>query len=236
MDVAYMIEVFPRLLPALWTTIEISAISLALAMVIGIGLGVTRAFTTPRNAMTWFLDAYVFFVRGTPIIVQIYVLFFLAPELGLRIDVFWIGVIALTFNSAGYQIEIGRAAVQSVPVDQFDASLALGLSRRQTIWLVILPQAVRRMIAPLTNEMSQLIKASSVLSVITVFELHKAANAISSSSYKYVELLALQAVEQDDLVEPVEEFGTEVPAHDIHHLVLDIGDLLALLSAWGPCA
>ena len=59
---------------------------------------------------------------------------------------------------------------------------------------MILPQAVRRMIAPLTNEMSQLIKASSVLSVITVFELHKAANAISSSSFKYVELLALQAV------------------------------------------
>ena len=140
------------------------------------------------------LDAYVFFVRGTPIIVQIFVLFFLAPELGLRLDPYWVGIIALTFNSAGYQIEIGRAAVGSIGSAQFDASLALGLSRRKTIWLVILPQAVRRMIAPLTNEMSQLIKASSVLSVITVFELHKAANAISSSSFKYVELLALQAV------------------------------------------
>ena len=189
-----MIEVVPRLLPGLWTTIEVSAISLALATLIGIWLGVIRAFTRARNPLNWVLDAYVFFVRGTPIIVQIFVLFFLAPELGIRIDPYWVGIIALTFNSAGYQIEIGRAAVGSVGAAQFDASLALGLSRRQTIWLVILPQAVRRMIAPLTNEMSQLIKASSVLSVITVFELHKAANAISSASFKYVELLALQAV------------------------------------------
>ena len=189
-----MIEVVPRLLPGLRTTIEVSAISLVLATLIGIWLGVIRAFTKARNPLNWVLDAYVFFVRGTPIIVQIFVLFFLAPELGLRLDPYWVGIIALTFNSAGYQIEIGRAAVGSIGSAQFDASLALGLSRRKTIWLVILPQAVRRMIAPLTNEMSQLIKASSVLSVITVFELHKAANAISSSSFKYVELLALQAV------------------------------------------
>ena len=189
-----MIEVVPRLLPGLRTTIEVSAISLVLATLIGIWLGVIRAFAKARNPLNWVLDAYVFFVRGTPIIVQIFVLFFLAPELGLRIDPYWVGIFALAFNSAGYQIEIGRAAVGSVGSAQFDASLALGLSRRKTIWLVILPQAVRRMIAPLTNEMSQLIKASSVLSVITVFELHKAANAISSSSFKYVELLALQAV------------------------------------------
>ena len=189
-----MIEVVPRLLPGLRTTIEVSAISLVLATLIGIWLGVIRAFAKARNPLNWVLDAYVFFVRGTPIIVQIFVLFFLAPELGLRLDPYWVGIIALTFNSAGYQIEIGRAAVGSIGSAQFDASLALGLSRRKTIWLVILPQAVRRMIAPLTNEMSQLIKASSVLSVITVFELHKAANAISSSSFKYVELLALQAV------------------------------------------
>ena len=109
-------------------------------------------------------------------------------------DVFWIGVIALTFNSEGYQIEIARAAVQSVDRGQFEAALSLGLSVRRTIWMVILPQAFRRMIAPITNEMSQLVKASSVLSVITVFELHKAANAILSSSYKFVELLTLQAI------------------------------------------
>ena len=194
MDLLYIAEVFPRLLPGLWVTIQISLLSLVLAILIGIYLGTVRAFLSVRNPLALILDGYVFFVRGTPIIVQIYVFFFVLPEAGLRMDVFWIGVIALTFNSGGYQIEIARAAVQSVDRGQFEAALSLGLSVRRTIWMVILPQAFRRMIAPVTNEMSQLVKASSVLSVITVFELHKAANAILSSSYKFVELLTLQAI------------------------------------------
>lgn len=202
-----MIEVFPRLLPGLWVTIEVSAISLTLATMIGISLGTSRAFMAARNPLAWTLDGYVFFVRGTPIIVQIYGFFFILAEMGLRLDVFWIGVLALTFNSAGYQIEIARAAVQSIDRGQFDASLALGMSRRRTIWLVILPQATRRMIPPITNEMSQLVKASSVLSVITVFELHKAANAIVSSSFKFVELLTLQAVLYLALILSVSSFA-----------------------------
>ena len=194
MDFPYLLEVFPRLLPGLWVTLRISLLSLLLAIGIGVWLGTLRAFLSPRHPLCLLLDGYVFLVRGTPIIVQIYIFFFLLPEAGLRLDVFWVGVIALTFNSGGYQIEIVRAAVQSVDRGQSEAALALGLSRRRTIWMVILPQAVRRMIAPVTNEMSQLVKASSVLSVITVFELHKAANAILSGSYKFIELLALQAV------------------------------------------
>ncbi len=194
MDILYIWEVFPRLLPGLWVTIKVSLLSLLLAILIGIYLGTVRAFLSDRNPLSLILDGYVFFVRGTPIIVQIYVFFFLLPEAGLRMDVFWVGVIALTFNSGGYQIEIARAAVLSVDRGQTEAALALGLSHRRTVWMVILPQAFRRMIAPITNEMSQLVKASSVLSVITVFELHKAANAILSSSYKFVELLTLQAI------------------------------------------
>lgn len=220
-----MIEVVPRLLPGLWTTIEVSAISLALAMLFGIWLGVVRAFSGARNPINWVLDAYVFFVRGTPIIVQIYVLFFLAPEFGITLDAFWIGIIVLTFNSAGYQIEIGRAAVQSILRAQFEGGYALGLSRRQTIWRVIVPQAVRRMIAPLTNEMSQLIKASSVLSVIAVFEMHKLANAISSASYKYLELLALQAMLYLILILSVSSF-----ARWIETSVLDTGEGAANFS------
>lgn len=202
-----MIEVFPRLLPGLWVTIQLSAISLALATMTGVCLGTLRAFMAARNPLAISMDGYVFFVRGTPIIVQIYAFFFLLPEAGLRLDVFWIGVLALTFNSAGYQIEIARASVQSIDRGQFDASLALGLSRRRTIWFVILPQALRRMIPPVTNEMSQLVKASSVLSVITVFELHKAANAIVSSSFKFVELLTLQALLYLALILSVSSFA-----------------------------
>ncbi len=147
-----MAEVVPRLMPGLWITIKVSFISLLLAILIGISLGTVRAFSSGRNQLSWLLDSYVFFVRGTPIIVQIYGFFFILPEAGLRLDVFWIGVIALVFNSAGYQIEIARTAVQSVDSGQFDAALALGLGQRKTIWLIILPQAVRRMIPPVANE------------------------------------------------------------------------------------
>ena len=184
-----MIEVVPRLLPGLRTTIEVSAISLVLATLIGIWLGVIRAFTKARNPLNWVLDAYVFFVRGTPIIVQIFVLFFLAPELGLRIDPYWVGIFALTFNSAGYQIEIGRAAVGSIGSAQFDAALALGLSPWHTLFLVLVPQALRRILPPLTNELVNVIKASALLSVISVNELTKVANELIYIHFVVIEVL-----------------------------------------------
>ena len=198
-----MIEVLPKLLPALWVTIEVSAVSLALAMMIGLSCGTARAFLTRRNPAVWVMDAYVGLVRCTPIIVQIYAAYLLLPKAGIRLDVFWIGVIALTFNSAGYQIEIARAAVKG----QGEAATALGLHRWHAVRLVILPQAIKRMIPAVTNEMSHLVKASAVLSVITLFELHKAANSLQASSFKFVELLALQALLYLPLILGVSRFA-----------------------------
>ncbi len=194
MDFGYMIYALPRLLPGLWVTIEVSAISLALALIIGVTLGASRSFMTMRNPLAWPLDGYVWLVRCTPIIVQIYAAYLLLPKAGIRLDAFWVGVIALTFNSVGYQIEIARAAIQSVGKGQLEASLSLGLSQRQAVWLVIMPQALKRMIPGITNEMSHLVKASSVLSVITVLELHKVASNLQIQSFKFLELLALQAL------------------------------------------
>lgn len=189
-----MFKVFPKLLPPLWVTIEVSAVSLVLAMMIGLSCGTARAFLTRRNPLVWVMDAYVGLVRCTPIIVQIYAAYLLLPKTGIRLDVFWVGVIALTFNSAGYQIEIARAAIQSIDKGQGEAAAALGLRWWHAVRLVILPQAIKRMIPAVTNEMSHLIKASAVLSVITLFELHKAANSLQATSFKFVELLTLQAL------------------------------------------
>jgi polar amino acid transport system permease protein len=125
--------------------------------------------------------------------VQIFGAFFLLPAFGIELTPFWVGVIALTFNSAGYQIEIARSAIESIDRGQREGGLALGLEAWEVQWLIILPQALRRMVPPLTNELSQVVKASSVLSVISVFELHKASNALASTSFKYIEVLTLQA-------------------------------------------
>jgi polar amino acid transport system permease protein len=194
MDVAFIIASLPRVLPAFGLTILITAIALVLGTVVGVALGTARSLAARRSLATLAIDAWVGFVRGTPIIVQIFIAYFLLPEIGIRLPAFWVGAIALAFNSAGYQIEIARAAVSSIPVGQWDGARSLGLGRAQTLRLVILPQAVRRMMPGLVNEASQLVKASSVLSVIAVFELHKAASAIMADSFKFLEMLALQAI------------------------------------------
>ena len=133
-------------------------------------------------------------MRGTPILVQIYAAYFLLPLAGVKLSPFWIGIVALSFNSAGYQIEITRAAIQSIEKGQYEGASSLGLGKFRTLISIVFPQAFLRMLPPLANEMSNLIKASSVLSIITVFELHKAANAIISDSFKFLEMLFAQAV------------------------------------------
>lgn len=193
MDLGFIIEAMPRLLPGLWLTVQLSLVGLGIAAVIGLPLGVLRS-ERHRGMVKGVIDAYVFIVRGTPILVQVYAAYFLLPMTGLRLDPFWIGVVALVFNSAGYQVEIARAAMRSIPRDQWEGAAALGLKRWRALQLVILPQAMPRMLPALANEASNLVKASSVLSVIAVFELHKSANAIISQSFKFLEMLAAQAL------------------------------------------
>lgn len=193
MDISFIVASLPRLLPGLWLTVQLSLLGLGLAALIGLPMGVFRAGRS-RGFWARAVDCYVFLVRGTPILVQVYAAFFLIPMTGLTLSPFWTGIVALVFNSAGYQVEIARAAVQSIDPGQADGARALGLRPWQVLRRVILPQAVPRMLPALANEASNLVKASSVLSVIAVFELHKAANAIISQSYKFLEMLAAQAV------------------------------------------
>ncbi|MEM0907194.1 MAG: amino acid ABC transporter permease [Pseudomonadota bacterium] len=193
MDLGFIVEAMPRLWPGLILTIKLCLTALVIAMAIGLPLGVLRAEL--GNGITGrALDSYVFLVRGTPILVQIYAAHFLLPMAGIKLDPFWVGIVALVFNSAGYQIEIARGAFISVDHGQGDGAAALGLTRWATLRFVIFPQAVPRMLPPLANEASHLVKASSVLSVLAIFELHKAANAIISQSFKFLEMLAAQAV------------------------------------------
>lgn len=186
-----MFDVLIRLLPALGLTIALSVTALAIATPIGLFLGAVRAASS-SGVLSGLLDVYVFFVRGTPILVQIFIVYFTLPALGIKPPLFWMGVLTLVFNSAGYQIEIGRAAVESVAKGQWEAARALGFNDKSTLLHFILPQASRRMVGPVMNELSQLIKASSVLSIITLYELHKAAESIISANFRFVEVLLVE--------------------------------------------
>ena len=193
MDFIFIMEQMPRLLPGLLLTIQLSIIGFSIATILGVPFGILRAYKTPAY-VSFVIDFYVFVVRGTPILVQIYAAYFLLPLAGVKLSPFWIGIVALSFNSAGYQIEITRAAIQSIEKGQYEGAFSLGLGKFRTLISIVFPQAFLRMLPPMANEMSNLIKASSVLSVITVFELHKAANAIISDSFKFLEMLFAQAV------------------------------------------
>ena len=189
-----MVEVFPRLLPPLWVTIKVSFISLFLAFFIGLLLGSINSIYSRLNPINLVTRFYVWLVLCTPIIIQIYAAYLLLPKVGIRLDVFWLGVIALTFNSAGYQIEISRASISSIEKGQYEASKLLGMNTFSTMIYIIIPQAIKRMLPATANEASHLIKASSVLSVIALLELHKAAINLQGNSFKFTELLALQAI------------------------------------------
>lgn len=187
LDWDFMIEILPKMLRAAWITLELSVLTVILSCVLGGLLSAGRLLG--GRAMRWAIHGFVEFTRGVPPLVQIAIVYFALPRLGLVLNEFWTGVAALTFIGAGYTIEIVRAAVESLDKGQRESALALGLSERQTLFLVLLPQALRRILPPLTNELANVIKASALLSVISVNELTKVANDLIFVHFVVIEVL-----------------------------------------------
>ena len=186
-DLTFMIEILPRMLRAAWVTIELGVLTIILSCALGGLLSAVRILG--GRAARWTIHAFVEFTRGVPPLVQIAIVYFALPRAGLVLDEFWTGVAALTFIGAGYTVEIVRAAVESLDRGQRENALALGLGERQTLFLVLLPQALRRILPPLTNELANVIKASALLSVISVNELTKVANDVIFVHFVVVEVL-----------------------------------------------
>lgn len=192
MDIEFMATIFPRLLRATAITIQASVVSLILGLCAGIVLGVLRVY---GNRITKLLIKFwVTIVRGTPAAIQIYAAFFLLPRIGIQLPAFWVGVIALSFNTSGYQVEIVRSALESIDRGQIEAGASIGLTKWKTMLYITLPQSLRRMMGPMTNEFANLIKISSALMLIAVYELTRAGHAIISATYKYAEVLILVAL------------------------------------------
>lgn len=164
---AGQVELFLR---ATGVTVIIATLSMALAIAGGLGLGLARRYGRP--ALRVAAAAYVELFRGTPVLLQLYVLYFgLAPAIAL--DAFSAAVIGLGLNYAAYESELYRAGLDAVPVGQSEAALALGLSRAQTLRRIVLPQALRVALPGIANDFIALLKDTSLVSVITVVELTK---------------------------------------------------------------
>lgn len=187
LDLAFMYQILPDMLAAFWLTIKISLITVIASVILGILLTALRMMG--GRITRYFIIGFVEFTRGAPPLVHISIIYFLLPEFGIVFNEFWTGVIALSLIGAGYSVEIFRGAIDSIGASQIDASKAIGLSRIQTFRLVLIPQALRLSLPPLTNELANVIKASSLLSVISVNELTKVANDLIFVHFVVIEVL-----------------------------------------------
>jgi polar amino acid transport system substrate-binding protein len=158
------------LLRASGITLVLSCLSMALAVAIGILIATGRVYG--GRAMRMVLIAYVELMRGTPILLQLFVLYYGIAE-AIRLPAFAAALLGLALNYAAYESEIYRAALEAVPQGQLEAARTLGLSERQVLMLIRAPQALRLALAPMTNDFIALLKDSSLVSVLTVMELTK---------------------------------------------------------------
>jgi polar amino acid transport system substrate-binding protein len=172
-------------------TLIVSALAMALAVVFGAVLALARAFAPkPVAALA---AGYVELFRGTPLLVQLVVLYFGLPELGVTLSPFYAGVLALGLNYAATESENYRAGLASVPASQLDAARVLGLARMQALRFVVLPQAVRISLPPMTNDFIALLKDSSLVSVVTLTELTKTYSMLANATHDHLGLGAVVA-------------------------------------------
>lgn len=172
-------------------TLEISMISMALAMFLGLLTALLRLYGHP--IIQWLAIAYVEVFRGTPLLIQLYLIFYGLPYVGLTLDPFVAAVIGLGLNYGACEAENYRAGILSIPKTQMDAAQALGMNWFQSLRHIILPQAIRVVIPPVTNDFIALLKDSSLVSVISMVELTTVYGQLASSSFDYLGLGLLTA-------------------------------------------
>lgn len=176
-----------QLLQGALVTVEVTSVSLLLGCVLGLLIGMGRLHPE-RRWVYGFCTAYLAVIRGTPLLVQLFILFFGLPQFGIMLPAFLCGVLGLGIYSGAYVSEIVRGAIQSIDRGQMEAARSIGLSSRQAMLNVILPQAVVRMIPPLGNEFIALIKNSALVSLLTIHDLMHEGQKIISVSYRSLEV------------------------------------------------
>jgi glutamine transport system permease protein len=196
--VSFILDALPALLSGALITLQLTAISVLLGLVGGTLLGITRLSTIkPLSIAT---RVYIDFFRGTPLLVQIFMIYFGVPALSKGIglsftfDRWTAAVLALSLNSAAYLAEIVRAGIQSIERGQWEAAESMGLGPVQTMQYVVFPQAFRRMIPPLGNEFITLLKDTSLVAVIGFEELFRRGQLVVATNYRAFEIYTAVAL------------------------------------------
>jgi polar amino acid transport system permease protein len=188
----FTFEILPRLGWATLNTLAASGIGYSIALVLGLGLALAQR--TPYRSLTIGVRESVEFIRSTPLVLQIFFVFFVFPQFGIRLSPWASGMIAIGLHYASYLSEVYRAGLDSVPRGQWEACKALNLGMRRTYFKIIIPQALPTSLAGMGNYLVGILKDTPMLSVIGVAELMHQANAVGSETYRFLEPYTLVGV------------------------------------------
>ena len=198
----------PLLLAALATTLRICFIATAIAMLLGFAMAL--ALRSRSRSLAWLARIYVEIMRGTPILVVLFLLYYGGPTIGLMLDAEPVGILGLSLYGAGYFAEIFRAGLQSIPVGQVEAARMLGISPRHIVARIQAPQMLRLVVPPSINQVIVLIKELAALSIITVPEITKVGAQIANETFAVVAPYLIVALLYWLVVEAVATVGFRV--------------------------
>jgi polar amino acid transport system permease protein len=187
-DWAFAFEILPPLARAAIVTIEATLLGFAIAATLGLAFAIVR-IAVPRTG--WTISVLVELIRSTPLLIQIFFLYFVLPNFGVVLDAFAAGVIAIGVHYAAYCSEVYRAGFDNIARGQWEASVALNLSPLTTFRDIIIPQAVPPVVPALGNYLVALFKETPLLSAIAVLELMQTAKIIGSQTFRYTEPITL---------------------------------------------
>ena len=191
-DWASLTQIWPLLWQGLQLTIILAAVTLPLAILVGLVIAIVYSFH--NKALNILLLVWIDLFRSFPVLVLLILIFYGLPFLGLKLPSFAACVLALTLNNTGYYGEIFRAGIEAVPIGQREAARALGLRPLQIVFLVILPQAIARVLAPLASNSLELVKTTSIASLVALPELLRSARVAQEQTYNPTPLTAAAVI------------------------------------------
>lgn len=186
---AFAVSILPILLVGLRTTVLAMVFGFIIAVVVGLVFALLRR--SAWRVVSWPTSVVVEFLRNTPLLMQLFFLYFVLPEYGLVLPAFWTGTIALGLQYAAYISEVYRAGLDAIPKGQWEAATALNLTRGRTYAVVVVPQMIPRIIPALGNYLVSMMKDTPILSTITVVEMLNLANRIGDRTFEYLVPLSM---------------------------------------------
>ncbi len=183
------VEIFPRLFNGTVLTVKIAVLAMLFATALSIVLGLARLIRP--WPIRWLVRSYVEFFRGTSLLVQLFWMFYVLPHFGVLIDPFTAGVLGISLNASAYGAEAVRGAILAVPKPQYDAAIALNISPWRRMRRIIMPQAIIMLLPPWGNMLIDILKATSVVSLITISDLTFEAYQLNALTFRTIQIFLL---------------------------------------------